>query len=205
MGSRVGYMWSFCSNSPCPCIVGPHWPMMLYTYSLIIVPSVLFLVYVAPDREVWEVLIFAAVFASTVVSFTVTACKDPGVHPPAPTVADPESGTIMFAAARTEDTSLPAPRGGDGSDQPFERRRHKFCKYCNVNQPINSVHCQDCGVCIVDLDHHCPWTGKCIGKHNLMAFHSFLCSLLALMIAFTIMTVQYAMTDSPPPHPGRGA
>ena len=33
------------------------------------------------------------------------------------------------------------------------------------------------------LDHHCPWTGKCIGKRNLWMFYAFLVTTCA-SIAF---------------------
>ncbi len=34
-------------------------------------------------------------------------------------------------------------------------------------------HCEDCNVCILNYDHHCVWTGKCIGKYNYYAFYIF--------------------------------
>ena len=36
------------------------------------------------------------------------------------------------------------------------------------------------------LDHHCPWTGKCIGKYNLAYFYGFLTT-LSLLLVFTII------------------
>lgn len=49
----------------------------------------------------------------------------------------------------------------------------KICGQCNVVQDATVKHCHDCDVCIRELDHHCPWMGKCIGKRNLWAFYSF--------------------------------
>ena len=37
------------------------------------------------------------------------------------------------------------------------------------------------------LDHHCPWTGKCIAKKNLRSFYIFL-NFLSLHIAFVVVT-----------------
>jgi len=28
------------------------------------------------------------------------------------------------------------------------------------------------------MDHHCPWTGKCIGKRNITFFYAFLTSIV---------------------------
>ena len=31
-------------------------------------------------------------------------------------------------------------------------------------------------------DHHCPWTGKCIGKYNLIPFYIFVVSTLIFIV-----------------------
>jgi DHHC palmitoyltransferase len=30
------------------------------------------------------------------------------------------------------------------------------CGICNVKRPLSAHHCHDCGVCVDELDHHCP-------------------------------------------------
>lgn len=51
----------------------------------------------------------------------------------------------------------------------------KICERCGivVNKGDKTYHCDDCGVCIIGYDHHCPWTSKCIGKGNLTGFYVF--------------------------------
>lgn len=51
------------------------------------------------------------------------------------------------------------------------------CSLCQLERPRTASHCYDCNVCVDELDHHCPWTGKCIGKKNLQTFHLFLWTL----------------------------
>lgn len=183
--TRVGNMYSL-HGSNC-MVVGPHWPMLFCTYSLICAPSIFFFVLVAPTREAWEWILFTCLFIVTVGSFSVTAFKDPGICPQTtpPAAADDED-VITFSP----DASVPAAASGS-----FRCRTRKFCRYCNVHQPIDSVHCLECGVCIVGLDHHCPWTGKCIGRGNMVFFQTFLFGLVGLVIAFIVMSVQYA-TDT---------
>lgn len=59
-----------------------------------------------------------------------------------------EPGIIFSAAAQplTESAEL---ENGTPS-------RNILCQFCRVERPWNASHCYDCGVCIEDLDHHCP-------------------------------------------------
>ncbi len=86
------------------------------------------------------------------------------------------------------------------SSNKAERRQQQTpdnyieCSNCECKRPRNAHHCHECKLCIVDLDHHCPWTGKCIGKKNLTFFHNFLISLSSL-ICFVIIAVIYAASQ----------
>jgi hypothetical protein len=55
------------------------------------------------------------------------------------------------------------------------------CNKCNICVPRNFCinHCEVCDVCVMQYDHHCPWTGKCIGKYNIISFYCFLFFLIA--------------------------
>jgi DHHC palmitoyltransferase len=33
---------------------------------------------------------------------------------------------------------------------------HMECGQCNINRPTTAAHCYECGVCVDQLDHHCP-------------------------------------------------
>ena len=54
--------------------VGPHWPITLFTYALIIVPSVLFLVDVAARLHVGVVVVGSITFAAVIACFTMVRC-----------------------------------------------------------------------------------------------------------------------------------
>jgi hypothetical protein len=41
------------------------------------------------------------------------------------------------------------------------------------------------------LDHHCPWTGKCVGGKTLMAFYWFLFTLLVHIIYVAAVSLYY--------------
>jgi ribosomal protein L40E len=34
---------------------------------------------------------------------------------------------------------------------------YTFCTYCNKPKPPRAHHCRSCKMCVVDMDHHCPF------------------------------------------------
>ena len=148
---------------------------MLLTYTLITLPTYFFLVDVCTALGLWAIIVGSVSAAAVLVSFTLAACSDPGIIPP-----------------RAADLEAPiAPPGGP---------RMSLCTHCNVLRPPGAIHCHDCKVCVLELDHHCPWTGKCIGKRNLKFFYAFLCTLCTHLGVVVLLTVIWlAVRPSVPP------
>ena len=42
----------------------------------------------------------------------------------------------------------------------------RFCSFCECNAPPRSFHCWVCKKCILVRDHHCVFTGNCVGHSN---------------------------------------
>ncbi|CAI5722361.1 unnamed protein product [Peronospora destructor] len=147
---RYGRTHILCSLSknygyvPMTCHVGPHWGCMLVTYCLAIGPAFFFFI---DDLMLGMKVALMASICLTTVSFTMVACSDPGVVFQDLQVADEARGDI--------ETGI-------------------VCAQCEVLRPLNASHCADCGTCVIELDHHCPWTGKCVGKRTLKWFYVFL-------------------------------
>nr|CAG4717519.1 unnamed protein product [Naegleria fowleri] len=80
----------------------------------------------------------------------------------------------------------------------------KFCKTCGIYRLPRTSHCRQCNSCVERFDHHCPWTGTCIGKRNYKYFYWFLVSLTSGIIYAglcglieIIVFVYLATTDNP--------
>ncbi|KAF0716767.1 Aste57867_2675 [Aphanomyces stellatus] len=65
-----------------------------------------------------------------------------------------------------------------------------LCAHCQIRRPNDAIHCYDCEVCVDGMDHHCPWTGKCIGKNTLFWFYAFLCS-ISVHLTFSVGAAVY--------------
>lgn len=160
-------LWGHVDTSfPLQGIVGPDWPCMLVTYTLIIGGGLIVCAYVIRNTVLGDigVIVELSLALTTSLTFTCAACSEPG---------------ILFSEIYDNVGSIEMEEGEGGKTK-------NRCIHCDVVRPPGVSHCYDCGVCVHDLDHHCPWTGKCIGKKNLKWFYVFLSCLLGL-ISFSVL------------------
>lgn len=97
------------------------------------------------EHGFFQVLILSLA-VGTICSFLLVALKDPGII---------TKDRIPLPADEKQLESMP------------------YCDICSIFQPPRVAHCTTCDCCIVGLDHHCPWVGKCIGKGNMFFFKLF--------------------------------
>ena len=66
-----------------------------------------------------------------------------------------------------------------------------LCHFCKsvISRHIHQRHCQDCKCCILGLDHHCKWIGKCVGYKNKFWFYSFIFMIIFNFIYLIFMLV----------------
>ena len=80
-------------------------------------------------------------------------------------------------------------------------KNFRICRKCNIVMDLDkgTEHCVECGICVMNNDHHCPWTSKCVGKKNLWLFNCFLVSfgahILYLIFALVSLAVYSAATN----------
>jgi len=138
-------------------IIGPHWPLyacVTFVFSLGFFSMIIFL---GKYLTVFVKLIGFIVYFLFFFSYSYTALINPGY-----------------------------PKHDIDSITGEPRKKFYYCSTCKmfVNREKNTSHCPDCDICVEGHDHHCPWTGKCIGKNNLTSFYIFIFSIFALISYF---------------------
>ncbi|RHY24631.1 hypothetical protein DYB28_012356 [Aphanomyces astaci] len=146
---------------------------MLITYSIILAPTLIFVF--ANSLASWVSVLLIVSIALTFLSFSMVACSDPGVVREHYVNAVGDDAGILCGTL-----VLPLSLFVTLMD----------VAHCQIRRPRNAIHCYECEVCIDGMDHHCPWTGKCIGKKTLYWFYLFLW-MICIHMTFGIGTVVY--------------
>jgi len=118
--------------------------------------------------------------AALVTAFSLTACSDPG---------------IVFLEPFNEADEADGLESGSGGGKTADGKKcpanWRYCGQCELMRPPSAQHCYECGMCVTELDHHCPWTGKCIGSRTIRFFNTFLCLLLGHIMYTVVLVVIY--------------
>ncbi|XAR48647.1 Protein S-acyltransferase [Bertholletia excelsa] len=200
-------------------IFGPDARSLLVTLLLILVPVVIFCIFVAwhlrhkfsTYNAGYAVLIAVIVFTIYVlVLLLLTSARDPGIvprnsHPPEEEFR--YDGSVEIGGRQTPSLQFPRTREVMVNGMPV---KVKYCDTCMLYRPPRCSHCSICNNCVERFDHHCPWVGQCVGLRNYRYFFCFvssttlLCIFVFAMSAFHIKvlmddhgTVWKAMRESP--------
>eukprot|EP00457_Paulinella_chromatophora_P005561 gb/GEZN01005578.1/.p1 GENE.gb/GEZN01005578.1/~~gb/GEZN01005578.1/.p1 ORF type:complete len:441 (-),score=45.04 gb/GEZN01005578.1/:426-1748(-) len=132
----------------------------LTTYVAVLVPCVVFGVFIAPHFPLFvRIPLGLLLFLDLAMLFAV-GTTDPGILPRR-RLSDPP--------LLPKDVDL-----GPGRHLPL-----RLCRTCNIYKPPRAKHCRMCNNCVDVFDHHCPWLGTCVAQRNYRYFLSFLfCSCL---------------------------
>lgn len=70
---------------------------------------------------------------------------------------------------------------------------YKLCLYCQlvVLKHKKIVHCNHCGVCLEERDHHCDVFGKCIAKRNKWLFYGTIGTAMSTIVCIYVFVVLF--------------
>ncbi|XP_030952197.1 protein S-acyltransferase 8-like [Quercus lobata] len=191
-------------------IFGPDARSLLVTLLLIIVPIVIFCVFVARhlrheflnNNVGYAILVVAIVFTIFVlVLLFLTSARDPGIiprnsHPPEEEFRYDSSVSVDVVGGRqTPSLQFPRTKEVTVNGHPV---RVKYCDTCMLYRPPRCSHCSICNNCVERFDHHCPWVGQCIGLRNYRYFFMFVSSATLLCIyvfAISALYIKVLMDD----------
>ncbi|ONK77498.1 uncharacterized protein A4U43_C02F7200 [Asparagus officinalis] len=213
MAKRVYEVWK--GNNVFICggrlIFGPDARSLLITISLIVVPIVIFCVFVArhllhrfsQHNAGYAILVVTIAFTIYVLLLLLlTSARDPGIIPRA---SHPPEEEFSY------ETSAPSGGGRHTPSLQFPRTKDvmvhgmpvkvKYCDTCMVYRPPRCSHCSICNNCVERFDHHCPWVGQCVGLRNYRFFFFFVSSSTLLCIfvfSMCALYIKFLMNDDYP-------
>lgn len=103
-------------------------------------------------------------------------------------------GTVPEGKGWDQRTDVEEDTTGAGDVELVEKKHtgeRRFCKWCLKYKPDRCHHCRICNLCVLKMDHHCPWVYNCIGFRNHKYFF-----LLLVYAVFDLTLVNTTMFDT---------
>ncbi|KAM3138404.1 hypothetical protein pb186bvf_009490 [Paramecium bursaria] len=143
-------------------ILGPHWTLFVAAYSIFTVFAYMLIkrLYFLGQDPTFGIFISVA----HLIMYFIMGISEPGISDNQ--LNEKFASLVNDLAIRPQKTHM------------------WYCYKCQCIQPERSYHCDFCEVCIKNYDHHCPWTGKCIGEGNIIQFYIFICTTIGFFTYF---------------------
>ena len=156
----------FCCNGG--LMSGVHTSQLSTSCLLLFFTSVAYIIGIAPLlQSVNSIYVEIALYLINMTTLLLTSFTDPGVIPRYHT-----SSMLSDVYSELKGTEI------------------NFCSICHIFRPNRAKHCRHCDVCIDVFDHHCPWTGTCIGIRNYKYFLAFVFTVL-LHTIYCLVSIVY--------------
>ncbi|KAF8103302.1 hypothetical protein N665_0188s0242 [Sinapis alba] len=170
-------------------IFGPDVRSLGLTITLIVLPVIVFCIFVASKliddfSDTWGLSILSVALVFTIydlILLMLTSGRDPGIvprnsHPPDP--PEVHDGNIN-SGGTSQTPRLPRVKEVEVNGNIF---KVKYCDTCMLYRPPRCSHCSICNNCVERFDHHCPWVGQCIAQRNYRFFFMFVFSTTLLCV-----------------------
>lgn len=159
-------------------------PVLPFTLTLIILPIIFYSIFEAYwfwfNVSPAIVILFCYCWLQMFLNSLKAAFLDPGILPKNIHIVDNlEKDGLPHEYHNW--INLPGPNGNNSI-------YIKYCDTCYIWRPVRASHCSKCGVCVTNMDHHCPWLGNCIGQRNYWYFINFLLFAFITEIYLIIMS-----------------
>ena len=141
-------------------IIGPHWPLYVIVTALFTAFTIFIYSTFGNYINFFLKMIGIFIYLIFLISYTYTATINPGF-----------------------------PKHDIDSITGEPRKKFYYCNVCKIwaNLEKKTMHCPECNICVEGNDHHCPWTGKCIGRRNHCSFIIFVSSVFVLFVYLIIL------------------
>ncbi|RKP01603.1 hypothetical protein CXG81DRAFT_18603 [Caulochytrium protostelioides] len=164
-------------TSRIPALVGGYIVWQVVVNHVLLVPSAFF----DPFHVWWSVPPLVVIETGIVVllaNYYVVVTRDPGYvplrgSPATPLSQEPEEEAHEAEEGVRDDPIALTPFVSPvvlRPPSPAFGRTARWCGSCQQPKPVRAHHCRRCGRCVHRMDHHCLWTGGCVGAANLRAF-----------------------------------
>lgn len=149
---------------PTRCFLGPNYAFFLLALTLALLIGSATLMYLGRCVNVIAYFVQFIFFCAFIMSYLLVAFTDPGIIP------KQTREQLLMELSQLEEEGV-------------DLSHRKVCTDgCNIIRPPYTYHCASCDACIVGIDHHCPWTGHCIGENNKFFFTAFMWSMVPSLL-----------------------
>lgn len=106
-------------------------------------------------------VIFNLLMAMAIWSYLATSLTDPGTP-----ACEEWQKWRMFRSNHSPSSKAPSKETKRG----WTPGEVTWCNSCDRERPERAHHCSYCEVCVLRMDHYCPWVGTCVGWRNQKQF-----------------------------------
>ena len=147
--SKLGNTYTFFADekgNP-KIIIGPHWPLTVGVISFFTIIFFGIIIFFWKLISNFNIFLGFILYFFFLISYLATALMNPGY-----------------------------PKHDENTLSNKNKDKTGYCSICKIwiSLEKKTTHCKFCNICIEGMDHHCPWTGKCIGRKNAIPFYFFI-------------------------------